>query len=186
MLLFLFCTGVKAPAYYHYSWEVKDSPSGNDYRQQETRDGHLTTGLYQVLLPGGRHQVSVPSPSRLKLNHPILFYSKMRVHGSAPKSCLAVSVQAARLGISFLSLSSIADERHTNFFFIEKEMTIEMLRILTFKPHTSQQASSQFRETSLVIATRNGIGSTHFLPHSFFRLSQSTNTKRKKPISLLL
>ncbi len=49
----------KVPAYYQYSWEVKDLPSGNDYRQQETRDGHLTTGLYQVLLPGGRHQVSV-------------------------------------------------------------------------------------------------------------------------------
>ena len=49
--------GVKVPVYYQYSWEVKDAPSGNDYRQQETRDGHLTTGLYQVLLPGGRHQV---------------------------------------------------------------------------------------------------------------------------------
>ncbi|XP_046450364.1 uncharacterized protein LOC124198538 isoform X2 [Daphnia pulex] len=46
----------QVPAYYQYSWEVKDLPSGNDYRQQETRDGHLTTGLYQVLLPGGRHQ----------------------------------------------------------------------------------------------------------------------------------
>lgn len=50
--------GVKVPAYYQYSWEVKDIPSGNDYRQQETRDGHLTTGLYQVLLPDGNQQVS--------------------------------------------------------------------------------------------------------------------------------
>ncbi|KZS12383.1 Uncharacterized protein APZ42_022473 [Daphnia magna] len=49
-------TYYQVPAYYQYSWEVKDVPSGNDYRQQETRDGHLTTGLYQVLLPGGRHQ----------------------------------------------------------------------------------------------------------------------------------
>lgn len=57
-LLILWGGGVKVPAYYQYSWEVKDLPSGNDYRQQETRDGHLTTGLYQVLLPGGRHQVS--------------------------------------------------------------------------------------------------------------------------------
>lgn len=62
------------PAYYQYSWEVKDVPSGNDYRQQETRDGHLTTGLYQVLLPGGRHQVSFT---------PFLFLLKIKKKGGA-------------------------------------------------------------------------------------------------------
>ena len=34
--------------------------AGNDYMQRESRDGQLTTGLYQVLLPDGRYQVSFP------------------------------------------------------------------------------------------------------------------------------
>lgn len=61
MILSLCICVVKVPVYYQYSWEVKDTPTGNDYRQEETRDGHLTTGLYQVVLPGGQRQVSFTS-----------------------------------------------------------------------------------------------------------------------------
>ena len=45
------------PVYYNFDWQVKDEYSGNDYGQTESRNGELTTGLYQVLLPDGRHQV---------------------------------------------------------------------------------------------------------------------------------
>ena len=38
----------------------KMARAGNDYMQRESRDGQLTTGLYQVLLPDGRYQVSFP------------------------------------------------------------------------------------------------------------------------------
>jgi len=54
-----FCIG-EEPIAYQFEWTVKNEPTGNDYRQQETRNGQLTTGLYQVLLPDGRYQVTYP------------------------------------------------------------------------------------------------------------------------------
>ncbi|XP_076060307.1 pro-resilin-like [Oratosquilla oratoria] len=42
------------PAKYDFNWEVKDEESGNDFGQQETRDGDRTEGSYYVYLPDGR------------------------------------------------------------------------------------------------------------------------------------
>ena len=44
------------PAQYNYNWAVKDDYSGNDFGQQEERNGDLTTGSYYVQLPDGRRQ----------------------------------------------------------------------------------------------------------------------------------
>ncbi|XP_069163835.1 cuticle protein 21-like [Procambarus clarkii] len=44
----------EAPARYSFSWKVKDDASGNDFGQDETRDGPNTQGSYYVLLPDGR------------------------------------------------------------------------------------------------------------------------------------
>jgi len=46
----------KVPMAYQFDWMVKHDPTLNDYRQEEQRDGYLTKGLYQVLLPDGRYQ----------------------------------------------------------------------------------------------------------------------------------
>nr|XP_045624401.1 pro-resilin-like isoform X1 [Procambarus clarkii] len=46
--------GPQAPAKYDFNWAVKDDASGNDFGQQETRDGPHTQGSYYVLLPDGR------------------------------------------------------------------------------------------------------------------------------------
>ena len=62
--LIVFCFG-EEPIAYQFEWTVKNEPSGNDYRQEETRDGELTTGLYQVLLPDGRYQVPTLGPHHL-------------------------------------------------------------------------------------------------------------------------
>ncbi|MCL4143492.1 UNVERIFIED_CONTAM: hypothetical protein GTU68_015515, partial [Idotea baltica] len=43
-------------AQYNFEWAVKDEYSGNDFGQQESRDGHDTKGSYYVLLPDGRRQ----------------------------------------------------------------------------------------------------------------------------------
>lgn len=48
----------KEPAKYEFSYEVNDPPSGLSFGQTEMRDGDLTTGQYNVLLPDGRKQVS--------------------------------------------------------------------------------------------------------------------------------
>ncbi|XP_050720224.1 cuticle protein 7-like isoform X3 [Eriocheir sinensis] len=45
-----------APPKYEFNWEVKDQDSGNDFGQQESRDGDNTEGSYYVLLPDGRIQ----------------------------------------------------------------------------------------------------------------------------------
>ncbi|XP_071551225.1 pro-resilin-like [Panulirus ornatus] len=44
------------PAKYDFNWAVKDDYSGNDFGQQESRDGYDTQGSYYVLLPDGRLQ----------------------------------------------------------------------------------------------------------------------------------
>lgn len=44
------------PAKYDFAWQVLDSYSGNDYAQQESREGKSTTGSYHVALPDGRIQ----------------------------------------------------------------------------------------------------------------------------------
>ena len=41
---------------YDYNWAVKDDYSGNNYGQNENRDGAVTSGSYFVLLPDGRIQ----------------------------------------------------------------------------------------------------------------------------------
>ncbi|XP_050729806.1 pro-resilin-like [Eriocheir sinensis] len=43
-------------AKYEFEWSVKDDSSGNDFGQQEARDGDNTRGSYYVQLPDGRLQ----------------------------------------------------------------------------------------------------------------------------------
>ncbi|CAL4248568.1 unnamed protein product, partial [Meganyctiphanes norvegica] len=43
-------------AKYDFDWSVKDQYSGNDFGQQEQRDGDYTGGSYYVQLPDGRLQ----------------------------------------------------------------------------------------------------------------------------------
>ncbi|XP_050720281.1 pro-resilin-like [Eriocheir sinensis] len=45
-----------APANYDFNWAVNDAPSGNNYGQQESRQGDSTRGSYYVQLPDGRLQ----------------------------------------------------------------------------------------------------------------------------------
>ena len=45
-----------APAQYAFDWAVKDDYSGNDFGQNEERNGDKTTGSYYVQLPDGRLQ----------------------------------------------------------------------------------------------------------------------------------
>ncbi|XP_037072179.1 pro-resilin-like [Pollicipes pollicipes] len=45
------------PAAYNFEYAVKDEESGNDFGQQETRDGDSTSGSYYVLMPDGRMQI---------------------------------------------------------------------------------------------------------------------------------
>eukprot|EP00095_Tigriopus_kingsejongensis_P003520 maker-scaffold522_size146686-snap-gene-0.15 protein:Tk03520 transcript:maker-scaffold522_size146686-snap-gene-0.15-mRNA-1 annotation:"hypothetical protein DAPPUDRAFT_311515" len=44
------------PAQYNFDWNVKDDYSGNNYGQQEQRNGDQTSGSYYVNLPDGRLQ----------------------------------------------------------------------------------------------------------------------------------
>ena len=44
------------PANYDFQWEVKDDYSGNDFGQNEARQGANTQGSYYVLMPDGRRQ----------------------------------------------------------------------------------------------------------------------------------
>ncbi|CAG0880215.1 unnamed protein product [Cyprideis torosa] len=41
---------------YNFNWAVKDDYSGNDFGQEESRNGYDTNGVYYVLLPDGRRQ----------------------------------------------------------------------------------------------------------------------------------
>ena len=45
-----------APAQYAFDWAVNDEYSGNNYGQQEERNGDQTSGSYYVALPDGRTQ----------------------------------------------------------------------------------------------------------------------------------
>jgi len=45
------------PAKYDFAYAVKDEESGNDFGQEETRDGDSTSGSYYVLMADGRMQV---------------------------------------------------------------------------------------------------------------------------------
>ncbi|KAK3876516.1 hypothetical protein Pcinc_018707 [Petrolisthes cinctipes] len=45
-----------AEAKYDFDWAVNDAYSGNDFGQQESRDGDNTQGSYYVQLPDGRRQ----------------------------------------------------------------------------------------------------------------------------------
>ncbi|MCL4139400.1 UNVERIFIED_CONTAM: hypothetical protein GTU68_024758, partial [Idotea baltica] len=45
---------LQGPAQYNFDWAVNDQYSGNDFGQQESRDGYDTKGSYYVLLPDGR------------------------------------------------------------------------------------------------------------------------------------
>ncbi|MCL4151428.1 UNVERIFIED_CONTAM: hypothetical protein GTU68_030356 [Idotea baltica] len=47
---------LQEPPKYEFDWLVKDEYSGNDFGQQESRDGYDTKGSYYVLLPDGRRQ----------------------------------------------------------------------------------------------------------------------------------
>ncbi|KAK8384287.1 hypothetical protein O3P69_009216 [Scylla paramamosain] len=41
---------------YDFAYAVKDDYTGNDFGQQESSDGHVTSGSYYVALPDGRVQ----------------------------------------------------------------------------------------------------------------------------------
>ncbi|XP_050689308.1 cuticle protein 18.6-like [Eriocheir sinensis] len=55
--------GPPAPHYkepgmpFDFAYAVKDDYTGNDFSQNESSDGHVTKGSYQVLLPDGRRQI---------------------------------------------------------------------------------------------------------------------------------
>ena len=42
---------------YDFNWEVNDAEFGNEYRHQQSSDGRITQGEYEVLLPDGRRQL---------------------------------------------------------------------------------------------------------------------------------
>ena len=44
------------PALYAYNYGVNDDYSGNNFKQEEHRDGYATSGSYSVALPDGRIQ----------------------------------------------------------------------------------------------------------------------------------
>lgn len=44
-------------AIYRYDWRVQDSYTGQDFGQEEVRQGYATDGEYQVVLPDGRKQI---------------------------------------------------------------------------------------------------------------------------------
>ena len=52
----MFCLQGGEEAKYDFDWSVKDEYSGNDFGQQESRDGDNTEGSYYVQLPDGRLQ----------------------------------------------------------------------------------------------------------------------------------
>ncbi|XP_045139083.1 LOW QUALITY PROTEIN: cuticle protein 18.6-like [Portunus trituberculatus] len=41
---------------YDFAYAVKDDYTGNDFGQNESSDGHVTSGSYYVALPDGRLQ----------------------------------------------------------------------------------------------------------------------------------
>ena len=41
---------------YNFAYQVKDHPTYNDFGHQETSDGKVVSGSYNVLLPDGRVQ----------------------------------------------------------------------------------------------------------------------------------
>ena len=45
------------PASYNFGYAVEDPESGNNFGQQETRDGDSTSGSYFVQMPDGRMQI---------------------------------------------------------------------------------------------------------------------------------
>ena len=45
------------PAAYNFEYAVQDEESGNNFGQQETRDGDSTSGSYYVQMPDGRMQI---------------------------------------------------------------------------------------------------------------------------------
>ena len=45
------------PSPYHFAYAVKDDYTYNNYGQDESSDGKVTTGSYHVLLPDGRTQI---------------------------------------------------------------------------------------------------------------------------------
>ncbi|KAK2718703.1 hypothetical protein QYM36_005885 [Artemia franciscana] len=54
--------GYKQPAYepgmpYNFNYAVQDDYSYNNFAQQESSDGKITSGQYKVLLPDGRTQI---------------------------------------------------------------------------------------------------------------------------------
>ena len=42
---------------YRYGYTVQDTPSANNFAQQETSDGQTVSGSYRVALPDGRIQI---------------------------------------------------------------------------------------------------------------------------------
>jgi hypothetical protein len=48
---------LQKPANYEFSYEVHDTPSGNDFGHKESRQGDVARGRYHVMLPDGRMQI---------------------------------------------------------------------------------------------------------------------------------
>ena len=45
------------PAEYNFEYAVEDEETGNNFGQEEVRDGDVTTGSYFVQMPDGRMQI---------------------------------------------------------------------------------------------------------------------------------
>ena len=54
--LFNFPICIQAPMPYEFAYAVKNEPSYNDFGHQESSDGKVVSGSYNVLLPDGRTQ----------------------------------------------------------------------------------------------------------------------------------
>lgn len=48
---------LQEPAKYEFEYEVNDAETGTQFGHQESRDGDVATGEYNVLLPDGRKQI---------------------------------------------------------------------------------------------------------------------------------
>lgn len=70
--------GFQEPAKYEFEYQVTDEESGNDFGHKEQRDGDLTTGEYNVLLPDGRKQI-VTYEADLDGYKPVVTYEGRRI-----------------------------------------------------------------------------------------------------------
>lgn len=64
---------LQEPAKYQFEYQVSDPESGNEFGHKEERDGDLTNGEYNVLLPDGKKQI-VTYTADTDGYHPVVTY----------------------------------------------------------------------------------------------------------------